>query len=250
MATRRMFNTSFINSDQFQELDVASQCLYFALLSRADDDGFVESGKGLCRAWGLDDALLDKLVELGYLIRFDSILLIVHWPIHNKVPKDRYHASLHVEEAAQVIINQKGIYERLDGAENTVICSENTLYTQDSLEQNRKDQSMVNQSMQEQEAADGADEGQTRRYFWAAMHLIQINHRMLLGRGEVSNVDMDIERQLDPRMQITPQLNQLRWQLHAVSGRLLEGTATPTDRIQYKTLYGQIRKLAGRMEVP
>lgn len=241
MASRRMFNISFVNGDEFLEMDTEMRCLYFGLLSQADDDGFVESGKGICRSWGLDPGLLQKLEDRGYLIGFGSVLLIVHWPLHNKVPKDRYHGTLHVDLACQVTINQKGIYERLGGVENTAICSENTLYTQERKEQISQEKDSTGQSAQAREQTHET----SRKFFWAAMKMVQITHGVLLCRGDVPDMVMDVDQQLPRDLEVTPQLNQLRWQLEAVSRRLLEGTATPHDKIRYKTLYGQIVKMAG-----
>lgn len=246
MASRRMFNISFVNGDEFLDLEPEMRCLYFGLLSQADDDGFVESGRGICRSWGLDPGLLQQMEDRGYLISFGSVLLIVHWPLHNRVPKDRYHATLHVDLACQVTINQNGVYERLGGVETTAICSENTLYTQDSIEHISPVQSSVGKSADARTKDDGEI---SRKFFWAAMRMIQITHGVLVCRKDIVDMEMDLDKQLPRDVNVTAELNQLRWQLEAVSRRLLEGTATPHDKQRYKALYGQILKLAGRREV-
>ena len=41
MANRRMFSLTVVDTDQFMDMPASSQCLYFHLGMRADDDGFV-----------------------------------------------------------------------------------------------------------------------------------------------------------------------------------------------------------------
>ncbi|MBQ6675378.1 MAG: hypothetical protein IJM75_04545 [Ruminococcus sp.] len=41
MASRRMFNISLLNADDFFELDSSAKILYFYLALNADDDGFI-----------------------------------------------------------------------------------------------------------------------------------------------------------------------------------------------------------------
>ena len=43
MAGRRMVNIRIIDSDNFLELPLSTQALYFHLLLRADDDGFINN---------------------------------------------------------------------------------------------------------------------------------------------------------------------------------------------------------------
>ena len=42
MAQKRMFNKTITNDDNFLEMPISSQVLYFHLSMNADDDGFVE----------------------------------------------------------------------------------------------------------------------------------------------------------------------------------------------------------------
>ena len=45
MADRRMFSKKIIDSDDFLDLSLSAQALYFHLSMRADDDGFVNNFK-------------------------------------------------------------------------------------------------------------------------------------------------------------------------------------------------------------
>lgn len=49
MAERRMFAKTIIDSDAFLEMPASTQNLYFHLSMRADDDGFINNPKRICR---------------------------------------------------------------------------------------------------------------------------------------------------------------------------------------------------------
>lgn len=55
MAERRMMAKSIIKSDQFLEMPISSQLLYFHLLLDADDDGFINAPKSIMRVIGAKD---------------------------------------------------------------------------------------------------------------------------------------------------------------------------------------------------
>ena len=47
MAERRMMSKSVIETDAFMDMPFSTQALYFHLLLRADDDGFIKSPKAI-----------------------------------------------------------------------------------------------------------------------------------------------------------------------------------------------------------
>lgn len=47
MADKRMMSKSVIDTDVFLDMPASTQCLYFHLLLRADDDGFLKMRKPL-----------------------------------------------------------------------------------------------------------------------------------------------------------------------------------------------------------
>ena len=99
MAERRMFSKTIIDSDLFMDLPVEAQVLYFHLAMRADDDGFIGNSKKLCRMLGLGEENLEVLIEKELLIKFDSgVIAVKHWKEHNKIRKDRYKATIYLEE--------------------------------------------------------------------------------------------------------------------------------------------------------
>ena len=113
MAERRMMAKSIIKSDQFLEMPISSQLLYFHLLLDADDDGFINAPKSIMRVIGAKDDDMRVLQAKGYTIPFDSgVIVIKHWRIHNSLRKDRYNPNPQLEnERKQLSINDRKEYE-------------------------------------------------------------------------------------------------------------------------------------------
>lgn len=111
MAERRMMAKSVIETDHFMDMPMSSQCLYFHLLLRADDDGFITSPRRIMREVGCHEDEMKLLVAKNYIIPFDSgVIVIKHWKIHNFIRSDRYTPT-HCDERAQVELTKKKIYE-------------------------------------------------------------------------------------------------------------------------------------------
>lgn len=112
MANKRMINRNLIESDKFIELSHAAQVLYFCLILRADDDGFLQFSKRILRVFGVEEDNLQELLDKNLIIKFDSgVVAITHWSLHNSIRKDRYKPTVWQEEKSQLIDNGNG-YER------------------------------------------------------------------------------------------------------------------------------------------
>lgn len=110
MAERRMMSKKIIDTDNFLDMPQSTQCLYFHLLLRADDDGFIQSPKSIMRITGCKDDDLKLLNAKGFVIGFETgVIVIRHWRIHNYVQSDRYSKS-ELPEAKQVELKNK-VYE-------------------------------------------------------------------------------------------------------------------------------------------
>lgn len=110
MAERRMMSKKIIDTDNFLDMPQSTQCLYFHLLLRADDDGFIQSPKSIMRITGCKDDDLKLLNAKGFVIGFETgVIVIRHWRIHNYVQSDRYSKS-ELPEAKCVELKNK-IYE-------------------------------------------------------------------------------------------------------------------------------------------
>lgn len=94
MAERRMMAKSVIETDQFMDMPMSSQCLYFHLLLRADDDGFIKNPSAIRREVGCSGDDMKLLVAKQFILPFDTgVIVIRHWKIHNYIRKDMYHPT-------------------------------------------------------------------------------------------------------------------------------------------------------------
>ena len=99
MADRRMFAKTIIDSDDFLDMPMSAQALYFHLSMRADDDGFLNNPRRIQRDVGASADDLRLLIAKKYLITFESgVVVIRHWKIHNYIQKDRYKPTIYEEE--------------------------------------------------------------------------------------------------------------------------------------------------------
>ena len=110
-----MFSMQIVDSDAFLDMPLSTQCLYFHLNMRADDDGFVNNPKRILRMIGCSDDDLKLLVAKRFIIPFESgVVVIKHWKIHNYIQKDRYKPTVYQEEKKMLEVKPNGGYKLLD----------------------------------------------------------------------------------------------------------------------------------------
>ena len=86
MANKRMFSLDVIDTDKFLDMPASTQCLYFQLGMRADDDGFVSSPKKIVKIANCSEDDLRLLASKGYIIPFESgIIVITDWNVNNSI---------------------------------------------------------------------------------------------------------------------------------------------------------------------
>lgn len=103
MAQRRMFSKKITETDRFLEMPLSSQALYFHLNMGADDEGFIDKANTIQRTIGASDDDMKLLIAKGFLIPFDSgVVVIRHWRIHNYIQSDRFQSTLYQSEKAQL----------------------------------------------------------------------------------------------------------------------------------------------------
>lgn len=111
MANRRMFSKDIINSDAFTDMPLSSQALYLHLNMNADDDGFVNNPKMICKMIGASADDLTLLKAKNFIIEFESgIVVIKHWKMNNYIPKDRYKETNYLEEKERLYLKENGSY--------------------------------------------------------------------------------------------------------------------------------------------
>lgn len=103
MAVKRMFSSSVTETDNFLELPLKSQALYFHLGMQGDDDGFVANPRAIIRSIGCTARDLKPLEAAGYVISFPSkVLVITDWKANNNLRNDRYKPTAFQNELAQL----------------------------------------------------------------------------------------------------------------------------------------------------
>lgn len=111
MAERRMFAKTIIDSDAFLDMPLSSQCLYFHLSMRADDDGFINNPRKIQRMVGASDDDLKLLIAKHFILTFESgVVVIKHWRIHNYLRNDRYKETVYLEEKSQLSLKENKSY--------------------------------------------------------------------------------------------------------------------------------------------
>ncbi len=107
MAARRMFSKTITESDDFTDMPLSTQALYFHLNMTADDDGFINNSKRIQRMIGASDDDIKLLWAKNYIIPFESgVVAVRDWNIHNYIQKDRYKPTLYQAEKAQLAQNK------------------------------------------------------------------------------------------------------------------------------------------------
>ena len=111
MAERRMFAKTIVLSDAFLDMPLSARCLYFTLGMFADDDGFVNSPKGIMRQAGCSEDDMKVLLAKKFLLAFDNgVIVIKHWRINNYLRNDRYVPTKYGDEKALLGTDENGAY--------------------------------------------------------------------------------------------------------------------------------------------
>lgn len=111
MAERRMFAKTIIDSDSFLEMPLGTQALYFHLSMRADDEGFLNNPRKICRMVNASDDDLKLLIAKKFILPFESgVVVIKHWKIHNIIQKDRFKATVYQDERQMLEVKSNGSY--------------------------------------------------------------------------------------------------------------------------------------------
>lgn len=100
-----MFSKDITNSDDFIDMPLSSQALYFHLGMNADDDGFA-SPKSICRLVQAKDDDLKILIYKKFVIEFESgVIVITHRKVNNNLRGDRYSPTIYKREYEQLVYN-------------------------------------------------------------------------------------------------------------------------------------------------
>lgn len=146
MASKRMIAKSIVDSDNFLEMPTTAQLLYFHLLVRGDDEGFIDNPRSIMRNVRCTEDDMRILIAKQYIIPFESgIVVIKHWKIHNYIRKDRLKATEYVNEKAMLSIGSNDVYELTDTCQSTV--SQSADKCQHRLVENRLDKNSIDKNI-------------------------------------------------------------------------------------------------------
>ena len=91
-----MFSKKIIDSGIFLEMPLSTQCLYFHLNMRADDEGVVDNVRQIMRMIGANEYDIKTLLAKAFLLIVDGeVVVIKDWYIHNTLKNDRTEESLY-----------------------------------------------------------------------------------------------------------------------------------------------------------
>ncbi len=105
-----------VDTDAFLDMPLSTQCLYFHLNMRADDDGFIGNPKRIGKIIGANDDDLKLLIAKRFVILFDDgVIVIKHWRMHNTLSRDRYVETSYTDEKKKLLLKDNGSYSLTNG---------------------------------------------------------------------------------------------------------------------------------------
>lgn len=116
LANKRMFTMKIVDSDVFLDMPLSTQCLYFHLNMRADDDGFIGNPKRIMKITGASEDDLRLLIAKRFVLTFeDGVIVIKHWRMHNTLSRDRYAETSYTDEKKMLLLKDNGSYSLTGG---------------------------------------------------------------------------------------------------------------------------------------
>lgn len=116
LAQKRMFTMKIVDSDAFLDMPLSTQCLYFHLNMRADDDGFIGNPKRIMKIIGASEDDLRLLIAKRFVLTFeDGVIVIKHWRMHNTLSRDRYAETSYTDEKKMLLLKDNGSYSLTGG---------------------------------------------------------------------------------------------------------------------------------------
>lgn len=154
MAERRMFHASVVESDAFLDLPIGAQALYFHLGMQADDDGFLNCPKQIARKLRRPAKELQLLIDTGFLLDFDGIVVLRHWRVANFWKSDRVTLPNYPELAKKLYLkpNREYTQTRIPKSQNLLQLKKNMLLgagTRLDSQYNRKEENRKEKKINE-----------------------------------------------------------------------------------------------------
>lgn len=241
MAERRMVSCGFLTSDAFLHLPLQARSLYIALLTAADDDGFVDNPEAVRKSWGLRKPALSQLLEAGLLLDFDGVVLLTHWLQHNRIPRDRYRPTRHTALLSQVLLGDAREYIRwrrdpAPAAADPDADADAPLETLDADALDALDAGVL-PALDSLDAPDAPDAPPALAA--DALDALDAESSDPAATLPASEVDPDAAAQVAEALtEVLPEARAawLRWELRRCKLRIFDGRAGPGDPARYRAL--------------
>lgn len=116
MAQKRMFDRAIIDTDRFLNVSLTAKALYFLLGMEADDEGFVSPTRVL-RLYGGEYGDIKNLIDAGFLIPFDSgVVVITDWHENNWLDSRRTKPTQYQKEKTMLHLTNTNKYVLSSGS--------------------------------------------------------------------------------------------------------------------------------------
>lgn len=239
MAERRMVSCGFLTSDAFLHLPLQARSLYIALLTAADDDGFVDNPEAVRKSWGLRKPALSQLLEAGLLLDFDGVVLLTHWLQHNRIPRDRYRPTRHTALLSQVLLGDAREYIRWRRDPAPAAADPDADAPLETLDADALDalDAGVLPALDSLDAPDAPDAPPALAA--DALDALDAESSDPAATLPASDVDPDAAAQVAAALtEVLPEARAawLRWELRRCKLRIFDGRAGPGDPARYRAL--------------
>lgn len=142
MAIRRCFSKKIVRSDDFLDLPVSTQLLYFQLGMEADDRGYINNARSVIKITGCGVGDLEMLIAKRFvLVRQEKLILIKGWRINNSIQPTRVCESQYVDDLKLLFFDERGSYTERETnlPVSKIICRQNddNLLTQENIREEK-----------------------------------------------------------------------------------------------------------------
>lgn len=135
-----MISKKIVDSGAFLDMPLSTQCLYFHLNMRADDEGVVDNARQIMKMIGANEDDIKMLIAKSFLLIVEGeVVVIKDWYIHNTLQKDRVEKSLYHNQLSTIYsINDKKQYTN-NGNKLETNCNQNVSIDKYSIDKNSID---------------------------------------------------------------------------------------------------------------
>lgn len=111
MAKHRCFSKDIVRSDDFLDLPISSQALYFHLGMEADDRGYVNNARSIIKTISATVGDLEQLIQKKFvLVREEHLILIKGWRINNTIQPSRLVETKYTDDLKMLFFDENNSY--------------------------------------------------------------------------------------------------------------------------------------------